>query len=87
MSIRLLGSVSLCLGYIQFIQIKPNMFLHSLAHETSYPVYKYISLGNWVQKQAENCVIFSELGYLPGGKFGGRSGGQSGLLVRTGPVL
>ncbi len=24
---------------------------------------------------------------LPGGKFGGRSGGQSGLLVRTGPVL
>ncbi len=24
---------------------------------------------------------------LPGGKFGGRSGGKSGLLVRTGPVL
>ncbi len=24
---------------------------------------------------------------FPGGKFGGRSGGQSGLLVRTGPVL
>ncbi len=29
-----------------------------MAHGTSYPVHKYISLGNWVQKQAANCVIF-----------------------------
>ncbi len=27
------------------------------------------------------------LDLTPGGKFGGRSGGQSGLLVWTGPVL
>ncbi len=33
-------------------------FLHSMAHRTSYPVYKYISLGNWVQKQVANCLIF-----------------------------
>ena len=32
--------------------------IFSMAHVTSYPLYKYISLGNWVQKQAANCVIF-----------------------------
>ncbi len=36
--------------------LKPG-FLHSMRHGTSYPVYKYISFGNWVQKQAAYCVI------------------------------
>ena len=34
-----------------------------------------------VNNHLRTCLI------NPGGKFGGKSGGQSGLLVRTGPVL
>ncbi len=41
-----------------FVTLLNQGFLHSMTHETSYPVYKYVSLGNWVQKQAANCVIF-----------------------------
>ncbi len=44
-----------CMIYHLFVTLLKQGFFHSMAHGTSYPMYKYISLGNWVQKQAAQC--------------------------------